>query len=73
MDLAQAILRTSRLSGEFKLRSGQLSNTYFDKYLFESDPKLLGAIADLMVPLLADGPRYVRTMKYVLVLDCSGS
>ncbi len=52
MDVAQRILQTSRLSGEFTLRSGQISGTYFDKYLFESDPKLLAAVADLMAPLI---------------------
>ena len=31
----------SRLTGTFKLRSGQVSNQYFDKYLFESNPALL--------------------------------
>lgn len=34
-----------RLEGEFTLRSGQVSTTYFDKYLFESDPMLLREVA----------------------------
>ncbi len=34
-----------RLNGEFTLRSGLVSTTYFDKYLFESDPILLKDIA----------------------------
>ena len=54
-EVARAILETSRLSGEFRLRSGQISDTYFDKYQFESEPELLDAIAALMVPLLPDG------------------
>lgn len=54
-EAARVILETSRLSGEFRLRSGQISDTYFDKYQFESDPGLLNAIAGLMVPLLPDG------------------
>jgi len=29
------------LEGEFVLRSGQITNRYFDKYLFESSPDLL--------------------------------
>lgn len=45
MDLAKRIRDTSRLTGEFLLRSGKTSNTYFDKYLFESDPILLRDIA----------------------------
>lgn len=42
------------LSGLFALRSGQTSSTYFDKYQFESDPRLLAAIADRMAGLLPD-------------------
>ncbi|SDX65339.1 orotate phosphoribosyltransferase [Paenibacillus sp. CF384] len=44
-DLAQGIYNSSHLSGSFTLRSGQVSETYFDKYLFEANPRLLGAIA----------------------------
>ena len=44
--LAAAIARTCRLEGEFRLRSGQTSTVYFDKYLFEADPALLAAIAE---------------------------
>ncbi|MRD37944.1 orotate phosphoribosyltransferase [Bacillus thuringiensis] len=40
-ELAKEIYSTSRLTGTFKLRSGQVSNQYFDKYLFESNPVLL--------------------------------
>jgi orotate phosphoribosyltransferase len=50
--LAADINAASRLSGTFKLRSGQLSDEYFDKYRFESDPKLLSRIARRMLPLI---------------------
>jgi orotate phosphoribosyltransferase len=50
--LAADINATCRLSGEFTLRSGQVSDTYFDKYLFEADPLLLGRVAREMVQLL---------------------
>ena len=53
--IAAEINRVSRLTGEFKLRSGDVYNTYFDKYLFESDPKLLRQIAAQMVDLVPDG------------------
>ncbi|WP_219839235.1 orotate phosphoribosyltransferase [Paenibacillus sp. R14(2021)] len=43
--LAGEIYSTSHLTGQFQLRSGQVSDTYFDKYLFESKPSLLRAIA----------------------------
>ena len=36
------------LSGHFTLRSGRPSDTYFDKYQFESDPELLTAVAAQM-------------------------
>jgi orotate phosphoribosyltransferase len=44
-----------RLRGEFTLRSGQVSTTYFDKYLFEGDPDLLREIAHRLVGLVPDG------------------
>jgi orotate phosphoribosyltransferase len=53
--LATDIDALCRLSGSFTLRSGQVSDTYFDKYLFESDPLLLARVARLMVPLLPEG------------------
>lgn len=53
--LAARIDACCRLTGEFTLRSGQVASEYFDKYLFESDPVLLGRVADEMVGLLPDG------------------
>jgi len=50
--LAKAIRDRSKLSGQFVLRSGNSSDTYFDKYLFESDPTILRAIADQMSALV---------------------
>jgi orotate phosphoribosyltransferase len=44
-----------RLTGEFTLRSGQAATEYFDKYLFESDPALLGRVADAMLGLVPVG------------------
>jgi orotate phosphoribosyltransferase len=51
-DLARDIDARSRLTGEFTLRSGQVSSEYFDKYLFESDPALLARVADAMLALV---------------------
>jgi orotate phosphoribosyltransferase len=53
--LAGEIYKISHLTGTFKLRSGQISNQYFDKYLFESKPELLAAIADQMSKLIPPG------------------
>jgi orotate phosphoribosyltransferase len=51
-ELAQRIQQTSQLTGEFVLRSGIRSTTYFDKYRFEADPVLLDAVAEAMAPLV---------------------
>jgi len=50
-----AIKKTSKLSGDFLLRSGKRSDTYFDKYRFESDPALLKKIAEEMSVLIPAG------------------
>src|SRR5689334_5148831 len=55
LDLAGAIERRCRLRGEFVLRSGMVAREYFDKYAFESDPRLLRRVADRMAPLLPAG------------------
>jgi orotate phosphoribosyltransferase len=52
--LAADIDATSRLTGEFTLRSGQVSHEYFDKYLFEAQPALLDRVAAQMVELLPE-------------------
>jgi orotate phosphoribosyltransferase len=40
-ELAQALRAAALLEGEFTLRSGRKSRYYLDKYLFETDPRLL--------------------------------
>lgn len=52
--LAAKVNSACRLRGEFTLRSGQLSQEYFDKYQFEAEPDLLLEVAKAMVPLLPD-------------------
>ncbi len=53
--LALAIHDVAHLTGSFLLRSGVTSEEYFDKYLFESDPTLLRAIAEQMAPMVPEG------------------
>ena len=53
--LAERIYAASHLTGTFTLRSGVVSNEYFDKYLFEAEPDLLHAIATAMLPLVPAG------------------
>jgi orotate phosphoribosyltransferase len=48
--LASAIVSVAHLTGTFRLRSGVESSEYFDKYRFESDPRLLRAICTALVP-----------------------
>ncbi|MEI4828781.1 orotate phosphoribosyltransferase [Bacillus sp. FJAT-53711] len=50
--LAKKIYDISHIEGEFKLRSGTVSNEYFDKYLFESNPELLRNIAEYLSELI---------------------
>jgi len=51
-NLAQRIYSKSRITGSFQLRSGAVSQEYFDKYLFEADPQLLREIAQALLPLI---------------------
>jgi orotate phosphoribosyltransferase len=53
-ELARDVDACCRLTGDFTLRSGQQANEYFDKYLFESDPALLGRVVEQMLPLLPE-------------------
>jgi len=53
--LAKRIYDTAHITGDFTLRSGAKSTEYFDKYLFEADPKLLKDIAAAMVRLVPPG------------------
>lgn len=50
--LADKIAAASLLTGEFTLRSGQVSQTYFDKYRFEGTPELLRPLAKRMATLI---------------------
>lgn len=51
-ELGKKIYRASYLEGEFRLRSGKVSQEYFDKYQFESDPYLLREITVFLSELV---------------------
>jgi orotate phosphoribosyltransferase len=53
--LAKRISLIATVYGQFRLRSGRTATEYFDKYLFESPPELLGEIARHMLPMIPDG------------------
>jgi orotate phosphoribosyltransferase len=52
--LARRIVARAHLTGQFTLRSGASSDSYFDKYSFESDPRLLREIGRALAVLLPD-------------------
>lgn len=52
IQLARDIDARCRLHGNFVLRSGQVADEYFDKYLFEADPLLLRRVAGQMTGLV---------------------
>lgn len=53
--LAGRIYQAAHITGDFLLRSGARSTEYFDKYLFEADPKLLKDIAEALAPQVPPG------------------
>lgn len=62
--LGRMLLDVSYLEGDFVLRSGRRSRYYLDKYLFETEPRVLrgivGAMAELIRERLAGGAGYQR-------------
>lgn len=54
-DLGKKIYDVAHITGEFLLRSGTISNEYFDKYKFESLPEILDPIAEHMKELIPEG------------------
>jgi orotate phosphoribosyltransferase len=62
-ELAKEIYKKAHLTGDFLLRSGQKSNEYFDKYLFESDPILLMAIIQEMKLLIPQNTELIAGLE----------
>lgn len=52
--LAREIYERAHLTGEFRLRSGAVRSEYFDKYLFEGDPRLLRDVGAALATLLPE-------------------
>lgn len=61
--LKREIYNVAHLNGHFKLRSGQISNEYFDKYLFESNPRLLNDIAEELVNLIPSNTEVLAALE----------
>jgi orotate phosphoribosyltransferase len=75
--LAQALYAAAHREGEFMLRSGRITTEYFDKYRFESDPRLLRRVAEALAPLvpgvvrsLAWGSSSLKTLSRLAVKSC---
>lgn len=62
-ELAQALYKVSHLTGSFLLRSGKTSTEYFDKYQFESDPKLLKEIGKGLAALVPKDVDYLGALE----------
>jgi orotate phosphoribosyltransferase len=54
-ELIRKVAAVATLHGEFMLRSGTVSNVYFDKYRFEGNPELLRELTLAMVELVPTG------------------
>ena len=54
-ELAGRVDAVCRIRGRFVLRSGRVTEEYFDKYQFEADPALLDALGARMAELVPDG------------------
>src|ERR1700739_4140000 len=61
--LAADVNAAARLTGAFKLRSGQTSSEYFDKYRFEADPLLLRRVAVRMLSLVPPGAQVLAGLE----------
>jgi orotate phosphoribosyltransferase len=53
--LARRLAQACTLRGSFTLRSGSVSDRYFDKYLFACDPVLLSELAGRLASLIPRG------------------
>jgi len=53
-NLLQKVKEKAYLTGEFTTRAGKKTSYYFDKYLMETDPQLLGPICEKIVELLPE-------------------
>lgn len=54
-ELAAQISSVATRRGSFRLRSGQVSDIYFDKYQFEARPNLLAPLTEHLAPLIPPG------------------
>jgi orotate phosphoribosyltransferase len=53
--LGKMLCDVALLRGEFTLRSGRTSSYYFDKYRFETSPRLLRPVAEHLAQMVPEG------------------
>ena len=62
--LGRLLMSAAYLEGDFVLRSGRRSKYYLDKYLFETDPRVLRGLVEELAMMIRDrldsGAGYVR-------------
>lgn len=58
-ELGKRLVEVAYLKGDFVLASGRRSKYYFDKYLFETSPELLGPVAELLAGRVPAGAQRV--------------
>ncbi len=61
--LGEKIYNIAHITGEFLLRSGKVSNEYFDKYKFESLPEILEPISEHMKELIPQGTEFLAGLE----------
>ena len=52
LSLKEEIINVSKIKGQFTLRSGKVSDTYFDKYQFETRPHIRKKVAGDLAKLI---------------------
>ncbi len=61
--LGKKIFETSYIEGNFRLSSGRISKYIFDKYAFETRPKILEAIAEQMTKMVDNNVTKIAGME----------
>ena len=59
-ELGALIKKVALLTGDFTLRSGRKSKYYFDKYLFETKPEVLGPLTKELAAMLPPADSFNR-------------
>ncbi|MDI6760772.1 MAG: orotate phosphoribosyltransferase [Candidatus Brocadiaceae bacterium] len=61
--LAKELVAVAYLEGDFDLSSGKKSKYFFDKYLFEAEPKLLGLVTEYLLEMIPPGTQRLAGME----------